>query len=309
MILTVTLNPTVDKNYEVAKLTPGDVIRVKKSAQTPGGKGIQVAKAARLLGEKVTAAGFIGGHNGNYIKSFLENAGIQTCFTEVPGETRICINVHDDSTGRITELLEPGTEIRAEDRESLLEHFEAGLEGCEIVAVCGSVPAGIDDSFYPELIKLAKKAGKKVILDTSGNLLKAGVEACPDVIKPNRDELRELTGKELKDIDDVVSAATELKDKGIETVIVSLGKDGAVFVTGNEAWQGTTPDIPIVNTVGCGDSLVAGFATGMRRGMALPDSIRLAMAVSTANALRPETGFFLQEDLERLLKMVEAVKL
>jgi tagatose 6-phosphate kinase len=309
MILTVTLNPTVDKSYYVDKLIPGEVIRVKKCEETPGGKGIQVAKVARLLGEQVTATGFIGGRAGDFINSFLIKAGITTSFISVNDETRTCVNVNDASTGRQTELLEPGEEITQEKQRELLEYFEKELDSCDIVAISGSVPVGIDENYYPKLIRLAKQAGKKVILDTSGKLLQAGVKACPHIIKPNRDEMIELIGRDIKTKEDIISAAFEIKESGIETVIVSLGKDGAMFVTDNGVYQGTTPDIKIVNTVACGDSLVAGFATGLSRNLNITDTIKLAMAVSTANALRKETGFFIQEDLERLLKMVDAVRL
>jgi tagatose 6-phosphate kinase len=309
MILTVTLNPTVDKSYYVDKLLPGEVNRIREFTETPGGKGIQVAKVANLLGQQVRATGFLGGRTGNYINSFLENAGIETSFVAVDDETRTCVNVNDASTGRQTELLEPGAKITQEKQQEFLKHYEELLKDCDIVAISGSVPAGIDENYYPQLIALAKQTGKKVVLDTSGSLLRAGIKALPHIIKPNRDEIMELIGREIKTKEEVIAAASEIRAGGIETVIVSLGKDGAIFVTGDGVYQGVTPSIKIVNTVACGDSLVAGFATGFCRGMSMTDTIKLAMAVSTANALRRETGFFIQEDLDRLLTMVDAVKL
>jgi tagatose 6-phosphate kinase len=309
MILTVTLNPSVDKNYFVDKLALGEVVRVRECNQTAGGKGINVAKVANLLGEQTVATGFTGGHTGNFINSFLVKAGIKTSFITVNNETRTCININDYMSGKQTELLEPGTEVTVEKQQEFLKHYTEIIKGCDIVAISGSVPKGIDENMYPELIKIAKQAGKRVILDTSGKLLKAGIDACPHIVKPNKTEMIELIGRDIQTKEEIISAAFEIKAKGIETVIVSLGKDGAVFITGNEVYQGTTPDIKIVNTVACGDSLVAGFATGLRRNLSIIDTIKLAMAVSTANALRKETGFFIQEDLDRLLGMVEAVKL
>lgn len=309
MILTVTLNPTVDKAYEVEKLILGEVARVQGNRQTAAGKGIQVAKVAKLLGEEVSATGFIGGHNGQYIKEFLEKAGIQTKFILVEGETRTCINVMDLFTGRITELLEQGAPVSEHQQKKFLEHYKKLLPSCEIVAICGSVPRGIDKSYYYELIQLAKEMGKTILFDSSGELLAAGIKAHPDVIKPNRTELMELIGRKISTKEEIIAAASEIQATGIENVIVSLGGDGAVFVTGEGVFLGTTPDIPIVNTVGCGDSLVAGFAVGIRRGLPMMEKIKLAMAVSTANALHKETGFFLQEDLVSLLTMVDAIKM
>jgi tagatose 6-phosphate kinase len=309
MILTVTLNPTVDKTYEVEKFVPGEVVRVKESRQAAAGKGIQVAKVAKLLGESVSATGYIGGHNGEYIKEFLEKAGISADFIQVEGETRTCINVKDLSSGRTTEILERGAPVPEKQQEEFLNNYKKLLVGCEIVAICGSVPSGIEKNVYVQLIKIAKDAGKTVLFDSSGELLAAGIKACPHVIKPNRDELAELIGRKITTKEEIVAAASEIRASGVENVIVSLGGDGAIFVTGDGVFQGTTPNIPIVNTVGCGDSLVAGFATGIRRGLPVEDKIKLAMAVSTANALHKETGFFLQSDLDKLLCMVDAVRL
>jgi len=309
MILTVTLNPTVDKSYYVEKLTPGEVIRVHDKKEAAGGKGINVAKVAKLLGEDVVATGFLGGRNGDYIESVLTGLGIVTSFVRTPDETRTCVSINDESSGRQTELLEAGAFVTAEKRAAFTAHYTQLLGQCETVVLSGSVPAGVDDRFYPELIKIAKDAGKKVVLDTSGSLLKEGIEARPDMIKPNRDELISLLGREIKTVEEVITAAREIQAKGIETVIVSLGKDGAVFAVGDRVYRGKTPDIKIVNTVACGDSLVAGFLTGIRRKIPLEDAIKLAMAVSTANALRKEIGFFVQNDLDRLLGQVGAVKI
>lgn len=309
MILTVTLNPTIDKAYVVDRLVPGDVIRVKETRQTAAGKGIQVSKVARLLGEDTTATGFLGGHSGDYINQFLTDAGVETDFLPVSADTRTCINVDDLSTGRITELLEPGAMVSREKQEDFLLHFSKLVKSCGIAVVSGSVPAGIDENYYPELVRIAKEAGKKIILDTSGKLLAKGIDSCPTVIKPNRQELMELLGREIHTQDEIIEAAQEIRKRGIEMVVVSLGKDGAMFVTEDEVYWGTTPDIKIVNTVACGDSMVAGIAVGMVRNYPLKETIRLAMAVSTANALRKETGFFLKEDLFQLLTTCDAIKL
>lgn len=309
MILTVTLNPTVDKAYEVEKLVLGEVARVQEKRQTAAGKGIQVAKVAKLLGEDVSATGFIGGHNGEYVKEFLEKSGIHTEFIQVEEETRTCVNVKDLSTSRITELLEQGGNVPDAKQKEFLSSYKKLLIDCEVVVISGSMPLGIEKEYYLELIQVAKEMGKVVLFDSSGELLAAGIKAKPDVIKPNRAELMELIGRKISTKEEVIAAASEIQTTGIENVIVSLGGDGAIFVTAEGIFQGTTPNIPIVNTVGCGDSLVAGFAVGIRRGLPMMDKIKLAMAVSTANALHKETGFFLQEDLDRLLGMVGAIKL
>lgn len=310
MILTVTLNPTVDKTYHIPKLLPGEVIRVKGIAITAGGKGINVAKVAKLLGNDVTATGFLGGNTGDYINSFLINAGISSDFIQLNVETRTCVTVNDIECGEQTVLLEPGANVNQEKQHEFIQHYTDLLAKSDAVVLGGSLPEGIDkQTFYPQLIAIAKRAGKPVVLDTSGETLKAGIDANPTIIKPNREELSAYLGRTIETIDEVIVAAKELNNKGVDIVIVSLGKDGAVFAMKNEVYRGTTPPIKVANTVGCGDSLVAGFLTGLIKKMPIEETIKLAMAVSTANALSIEIGCFLQSDLDDLLTKVTATKL
>jgi len=309
MILTVTLNPTVDKSYYIDKLIPGEVIRVNRKTETAGGKGINVAKIAKLLGDNVVATGFLGGRSGEYINSFLIKAGIVSNFVTLSDETRTCVNVNDNEFNHQTVLLEAGSSVNAEKQEEFILHYKNLLDCCKAVVIGGSLPPGIDNNFYPQLIDIAKKAGKIVVLDTSGETLRAGIEACPSIIKPNRDELKAYLGRDIETIEETLAAAKEIQAKGTGTVIVSLGKDGAVFVMKEGAYRGTTPNVKIVNTVGCGDSLVAGFVTGLINNYTMVDTIKLAMAVSTANALSREIGYFEQKDLEDLLTKVTATKL
>jgi len=309
MILTVTLNPTVDKSYYIDKLIPGEVIRVNRKTETAGGKGINVAKIAKLLGDNVVATGFLGGRSGEYINSFLIKAGIVSNFVTLSDETRTCVNVNDNEFNHQTVLLEAGSSVNTEKQEEFILHYKNLLDCCKAVVIGGSLPPGIDNNFYPQLIAIAKKAGKIVVLDTSGETLRAGIAACPSIIKPNRDELRAYLGRDIETIDETIAAAKEIQAKGTENVIVSLGKDGAVFILKDGVYRGTTPNVKIVNTVGCGDSLVAGFVTGLINSYPTTETIKLAMAVSTANALSREIGYFEQKDLDDLLTKVTATKL
>lgn len=310
MILTVTLNPAVDKSYYIAELTPDEVIRVDKITRTAGGKGINVAKIAKLLGNEVVATGFLGGENGKYVHDFLENAGICSCFIKSPAATRTCVNVNDIKNKQQTVLLEPGSVISHYLQEKFVKHYKNLIKDCNAVVLGGSLPESIDKiNFYPRLISLAKKEGKIVVLDTSGDTLRAGIDACPTIIKPNREEISSYLGRNIETIEDIVAAAKEIHAKGTEIVIVSLGKDGAVFVLNDKVYRGTTPKIKVVNTVGCGDSLVAGFLTGLEKNYDIIDTIKLAMAVSTANALSDEIGYFDPKVLEDLLLKVDAFEI
>ena len=173
----------------------------------------------------------------------------------------------------------------------------------------GSVPKGLDGTAYQRLIKIIKEAGIPVILDTSGKLLEMGIEAAPTMIKPNIDEIRMLTGKKCDNIQDIIDAAKEIHAKGVEIVAVSLGADGSLAVGNGGIFRALVPRINAVNTVGCGDSMIAGFALGLSRRLSLPETMKLASAISAAAAMREETGFFVMEDMEKLLPQIEVTKL
>ncbi len=309
MITTVTLNTAVDKLYLVDKLTDYAVMRVNRVSNTAGGKGLNVSKVAAIAGEKVTATGFVGGFNGQYVESMLKEQGVIPQFTHIQAETRSCINIREESTGRHTEFLEPGAAVSEDELEQFYANYCNCVDNSRVVTISGSVPKGTPADFYSCLISYAKKQGKPVILDTSGQLLKDGVSALPTMIKPNTDEIGQLLGTSIESREQLIEAAEKLHQTGIEVVVISLGKEGALIVCNDGVFQGTTPDIPVVNTVGCGDSMVAGFAVGFSRGYSMEETIRFAMAISTANALTMETGYFKTEDLESLLTQVSVHKI
>jgi len=309
MILTVTLNVAVDKRYVVEKLEPGTVMRVKEVSNTAGGKGLNVSKVAALCGEDVVATGFIGGHSGEYVVEMLGEAGIKSNFVRVKGESRDCINIYDEASGKQTEFLEPGITVTEESVTEFLGKFQELIKTASVVTISGSVPKGLDAKIYEKLINAAKSRGVPVLLDTSGELLKNGIKANPTLIKPNTDEIKVLTNSDIPDMEGLISCAAALHKNGISYVVVSLGRDGALLVCKDGFFKGFTPDIPVVNTVGCGDSMIAAFAVGLCRDYPTEKTFKLAMAVSTANALRTETGFFIQEDLDNILTQIDIKKI
>lgn len=309
MLLTVTLNTAVDKLYLVEDVRPDTVMRVKEVSNTAGGKGLNVSKVAALAGEPVRAMGFLGGFNGQYVRSLLRAQGIADDFVEIDAETRSCINIRNLATGKHTEYLEPGASVTRQNLDDFLQRFETALPDCDAVTISGSVPKGTPASFYGQLTYIAKAAGKPVILDTSGELLIHGVEAQPTMIKPNDDEIAQLLGEPVSGREALVAAAQRLLQGGVSYIVVSMGKAGSLMVCEDGVFQGHTPDIPVVNTVGCGDSMVAGFAVGMLRGYSAAEMLKFATAISTANALTIQTGYFEQKDLQRLLGEVSVTKL
>lgn len=304
MITTITLNVAVDKAYVVQKLDRGTVMRVQKCTNTAGGKGLNVAKVIHLCGEEVQAGGFAGGHAGAYVEEMLANQKIPSKFVHFRGETRSCINILEED-GTSTEFLEPGEPVSDMDVELFLKEYEKMVAESSVISISGSVPKGVGISMYAELIKRAKAAGKKVVLDTSGNLLKESIKACPTMIKPNQDEIEDLLGITVKNREELIEGAVKLHQMGIPYVVVSLGGDGALVVCDEGCYTARPPKIEVVNTVGCGDSMTAAFAVGFARDWEIQRILKYAIAVSSANAMTMETGSFHQEDMEQNLTKIE----
>ncbi|MDD3920480.1 MAG: 1-phosphofructokinase family hexose kinase [Eubacteriales bacterium] len=305
MILTVTLNTSIDKLYMLETLAPYTVMRVKQVHNTAGGKGLNVTRVAARLGEPVTAMGFVGGYNGRYLESLITEPLIRKAFTHVASETRSCINGWDQSCGKSTEYLEPGAPVTAEEVRRFTEDFQRELPGADAVTISGSLPQGVSTAIYGDLIHLCRQAGKPVLLDTSGEILRQGVKAMPTFIKPNADEIGQLLGAVPETQEALVNAALALHKSGIPIVALSMGAEGALVACADGVYRGKPPCIEPVNTVGCGDSMVAGFAFGIVRNFNAVEQLRLAIAVSAANALSMGTGGFDERDFHSLLPDVE----
>lgn len=309
MILTVTLNAAIDKRYVVEGFQVGEVNRVKECAYVPGGKGLNVSKPLAISGAEVTATGFVGGHAGNYIEEALKPFRIRSEFYHVEAESRSCINIWDEVNQIQTEFLEPGFTLTKEDFAGFVEKFTGLVKQADVVAMSGSVPKGLDGTAYQKLIGIVKDAGKKVILDTSGTLLTMGIEAKPTMIKPNLDEIRMLTGKTCDRLEDMVEAAKLIHEEGVEIVAVSLGGEGSFVVCDEGVFRAEVPKLEAVNTVGCGDAMIAGFALGLSRGDSVEETLRTASAISAAAAMREETGFYVKEDMERIYPQIRVTRL
>lgn len=309
MILTITLNPSIDKLYKVDMFQYGEVNRVDAVRNTAGGKGLNVSRVAALLGESVQSMGFVGGHNGQLLVSLLQDTGIQPGFTFTQRETRCCINIWDMRSSTSTELLEPGEPVTEQEQGDFLTSFQSKLPKADVVTISGSLPKGVSPDIYATLIRMTKGAGKPVLLDTSGPTLREAIAAKPTFIKPNADEILQISGGPVTNLAQMVETVKRLHQEGIGIVAVSMGRDGVLVAADEGVYRGKPAAIQAVNTVGCGDSMVAGFAVAMARKKPITDQIRLAVAVSAANALAEGTGFFRESDLQALLPKVTVEKI
>lgn len=302
MILTVTLNPAVDKTCHINELMLGQVNRLQSVQSIAGGKGVNVTKILRQFDYPVIAMGFLGGFSGQMIREKLTEMGAECHFTHIEGETRVSTNVLAEN-GYVTELLEPGPEIRLEELSDFLEEYKKQVEKVEIVVLSGSIPLGVPQDIYATLIAIAKDNGCMVCLDTSGEALKAGVKAAPHFLKPNRKEMEYLVGRRLATVEDMVSEAEKLLETGMEAVVVSMGAKGFVYVDQNGAIEQAAYKVKAINTVACGDTIVASYCMSKLEEKPREEAVKRAAALSAANATTSISAEIAMEVYEELLML------
>jgi 1-phosphofructokinase len=277
-VVTVTLNPAIDRTVTIPHFTAGAVNRVETVHANPGGKGVNVAAALADYGHRVAVTGLLGRDNAASFEAMFAEKKIEDCFIRIAGQTRVGIKVVDPALSQTTDINFPGPAASAANVEELLQGLSVLDAECFVLA--GSLPPGVEPSIYRQLVTVLRARGKRVVLDASGEPLRHALEARPHLIKPNIHELGELLGTSLDGERAIVSAARRLIADGIETVAVSMGKDGACFVTANEALVARPPDVEVRSTVGAGDAMVAGIVSAQFRQLSLTDCARLATAFS-----------------------------
>lgn len=305
MICTVTLNPALDKTVEIPDLTIDSVNRITTMRTDPGGKGINVSKVISKLGGSSVATGILGGDTGNAIRSSLEAMGLENRFRFVKGETRTNLKVIDPVNHTNTDINEPGITVSEELLNEFLEEVAGMITSGDIVVLSGSLPKGAPKDTYYTWVKACREAGARVILDADGELLAEGLKASPYLVKPNNHELSGLLGRNLKTPRELEQAARELMNRyGIARVVVSMGKEGALYVTGEETVYAEGLKVPVGSTVGAGDSVVAALAVAEERGMSLDETVRLSTATGAANVMCSGTQAAEYEVIEGLLSRV-----
>lgn len=280
MIVTVCMNPAIDKTVEIERLTAGGLNRIQKVERDAGGKGINVSKTIHELGGRSIATGFLGGSAGRAIEAVLKEKGIPCDFVFVDGETRTNTKILEQS-GAVTELNEPGPEICEEKLQKLLDKLEGYAKEETLFVLSGSIPKGVDQEIYGKIITLVHMKGAKVLLDADGALFRKALPAVPDMIKPNNAELEEYAGidhraskEELKEL------AEKFLQQGIELVAVSMGKNGAMFLWNQFSAECPALSVKSHSTVGAGDAMVAALAYAWEKKLDKEETIRLCMAVS-----------------------------
>jgi 1-phosphofructokinase len=286
VIVTLTLNPSLDRTVEVPALARGSVVRVSSARLDPGGKGVNVARALLANGVDARAVLPVGGPVGHQLVELLEAEGVAMTAVPVAGATRSNLTLSEPD-GTVTKINETGEPLTAAEVEQLAD-VVTGLAGPGDWAVLsGSVPAGVDADIYAHLTRRFTAAGIEVAVDTSGPALLHAIVAGPALVKPNRDEVAEALGREVGTVADAVDAAQQVRKAGARTVLVSLGPDGAVLVEDGGVWWGEGPVAARRSTVGAGDCLLAGFLAGGGEGR---DALATALRWAAAAVERPGSG-------------------
>ncbi|MCG8539049.1 MAG: 1-phosphofructokinase family hexose kinase [Clostridia bacterium] len=309
MITTVTLNPAIDRSYIINNFQPDSKYRVDDVTVTVGGKGINVAKTASILGQRINATGFLGGFSGEYIKSELIKLGISTSFVNIARESRSLTAIIDPINNTETTVNEKGPFVTKLELTRFIKEYIKILKYSRIIIASGCAPKGVPKTIYRDMVKIAKDNNVIPIIDASGKYLEEAIKAKPYMIKPNIQELRDLVGYDLKDEFEIVHESRYICKQGVELVAISLGCRGAIFATKERVFKAKAPVIDSVNVVGSGDALVAGFATSIINNHNLEEAIKYGVACGTANALEKEIGYVDKNNVERLYNEIRVLRL
>lgn len=302
MIYTVTLNPSIDYIVHVEQLMIGDVNRMKNDLKLPGGKGINVSRILKRIDNDSTALGFLGGFTGRFIEEWLERETIQTNFTTVADDTRINIKLKADEE---TEINGQGPVVSVEEMNGLKKVLE-NLTSTDIVVLSGSKPASVPTGFYQKLIEIIKGEGASFVIDTTGADLMDALEKGPLLVKPNNHELAELYQTSFNSVEDIYPFGQRLLDEGAQHALVSMAGDGALLFTEDGVFRSNVLKREVKNSVGAGDSMIAGFVGNYTKTQDPVEAFKWGVACGSATTFSDDlaTADFIKE----LLPEVEITK-
>ncbi|MCM2362817.1 1-phosphofructokinase [Pseudomonas sp. SR18] len=287
-ILSLTLNPALDLTVRLARLEPGEVNRSDAMLAHAAGKGVNVAQVLADLGHQVTVGGFLGEGNPQAFEALIVRRGFADAFIRVPGETRSNIKIAEQD-GRVTDINAPGPWVSEQAQQALLNQLAQIAPGHDAVVVAGSLPRGVSPQWLQDLLVQLKKLGLKVALDTSGEALRAGLQAGPWLVKPNTEELADALAN-------ATDAVSQLHQQGVEHVVVSDGAAGVSWYSSGVTLHATPPKVTVASTVGAGDSLLAGMLHGLLSGEAPEQTLRRATAIAAMAVT--QIGFGISDDAQ-----------
>ena len=302
-VVTVTANPCIDRTVWVDEFEKGGTNRATKVSESINGKGINTSVAIKNLGYD-TLAVVVEYTDGESVSKYLSSVGIDNAYVCTEGKLRVNTKIFDRANADITEINCKGNPVNIEVAEQLEKKVLSVLAENDVLIVSGSVPPGIDTDFYRRLVVGARALGAYVILDADGELLANGIEGCPDLIKPNRDELSRLCGGDVRDIDEAIEEARGIIAKGVGAICISFGGKGALYVTDERAYWSNSAKVQVKGTVGAGDSMVAGFAIGRLNNLDHPERFKTAMAIAAGSVSLEGTEMCNEMLYEQMLPLI-----
>lgn len=308
MLLTVTLNPALDRTMTVPNFQAGFRHRATDTVMLPGGKGINVARAAKTMGRPVVATGFIAGRKGDQIVADLNDEGILCDFVRVAGESRVSTAVIDPSNNSVTEINEQGPELHPDDLQLLHEKLEYLGKAADAVVFAGSVPPGLTDDCYAELIRYVRELGLVSLFYTYADPLRLGIKARPDYVFPKLVEAEKVIGYEFTSPEDRINAAKTMRDMGAGSVVITYRYGCVALMADGDGYRtfvGKIPPVDVVSPLGWSDTFVGGFAVRLLEGDSLEGCLRFGLGCSAANLIDYGAGVFSSSDAERLAELVE----
>lgn len=309
-LLCVNANAAIDKTVLVPGFQLNEIHRPERVLVLPGGKGCNVARAARCMGATSVVTGWVGGHAGQFIQEGLRREGIGTAFVVTDFESRECLTILDPAANTVTEIYEKGNPVPDGKLQEFNARYQELLPRSAAVTLSGSLPPGVPTDFYGQLIAQAQAAQVPILLDTGGDALRdALARAAPTLVKPNQHELEALVGHALATLDQIAEAAHTLALQYATRIVVSLGAEGALAADQNDIFHVRAPQIHAVSAVGSGDSMLAGIAFAMMQSLSFQEIVRFGVAAGTANALSVGAGVLQLSIVQDLLSQIQAAPL
>ncbi len=303
MILTLTVNPAIDHTLTTDRINYEDRIYVRSSFEQAGGKGINAARVLHALGAAVETLAVCGGETGTRFAGLLEGSGLAVSLIPIRNPIRRNLTI-SDMHGLTIKLDEAGPEISREEEQKIEAATQSELKSAAWLLLCGSLPPGMSVDFYARLIELARQAGVKTLLDTGGEALRLGLQAGPAMVKPNRPEAERLLGRTLLTRHQAVEALHKIAGMGAETVVLSLGSEGALGISGHGGYHATAPEIRQACPIGAGDALAATCVWAMSENQPFPEVLRWGVAAGTAAAATPGTSFASFKETQQMRERV-----
>ncbi len=309
MIYTLTLNPAVDRELTVPAVEFDSVLRATKSQVDFGGKGFNVSRLLKGMGITSTAVGFLGGKAGEVLQDGLRSLGVGTEFVWVSGETRTNVSIVTQSGGHYIKVNEKGPQVEAAKQQELLEKIAQLARPGDWWVLAGSLPPGVSDAFYAQVVSVLNQRQAQAVLDTTGEALRLGCAEKPYLVKPNAEEARSLTGLPMDSPDEIARGAAEIRKMGAQNVVISMGKAGALLQTESDTWLTHSPKIKEKNPIGAGDSMVGGLVWALTQGLALKDALGWGVACGAATASLSGTEVGSRSLVDALLAQVRYERL